>query len=297
MKIPKLGSPKSDADTIWGHPSAASGPPHNCQNLHAPYLSIDFEGKMDLTGELILSREKGSAYCGSVKVPLHSLKHEEPEQSSRQLDMKNVNRLINIFKLEGCQRLEADNYVPTLVSKEAFARLLCLVGGEGAKLKRWDEILILFEPLIPLTFLHGRHRIEAGRRFLRQSEQWWVVDLFAEELLSPATRIAIREADNTASRFSDGDVFRHLRHCQRVQDRGGKKKWLSRLSITKQRDVLQLERRAEKELETAEFLNAWDDLIAYPGLWPALQLGTLHRLLSLRCPEVSSLNACDGKES
>lgn len=297
MDIPKLGSPMLDADTIRGHPTPLSAPPNDRQNLHAPYLSLDIEGRMDLTGELILSQEKGSAYRGSVKVPLHSLKHEEPEHSPRQLDIKNVSRLINIFKLEGCHRLEADNHVPAFVSKEAFARLLSLVGGKEAKLRRWDELLILFEPSSPLTFLHGRHRIEAGRRFLRQSEQWWVVDLFAEELLSPATRIAIREADNTASHFSDGDVFRHLRHCQRLQDRGGKKKWLSRLSITKQRDVLQLERRAEKEVETAEFLDAWDDLIPYPGLWPALQLGTLHRLLSLRCPEVSSLNACHGKGS
>ncbi len=91
---------------------------------------------MNLTKELILSRKKEFVYCDSIKMSLHSLKHEEPKQSSRQLDLKNVNRLINIFKLEECQRLEINNHVSTLVSKKAFARLLCLVKKKEAKLKR-----------------------------------------------------------------------------------------------------------------------------------------------------------------
>ena len=241
---------------------------------------------MDRMGENDSLREKSKAYCGTVKIPLYLLKHEGPEQNPRQLNAKNVNRLLRIFELEGCLRLETENHIPALVSQEMLIYLLSTVQGEEAKLKKWNEHLLFFQPFEALTILHGRHRLEAARKFLRYHDKWWVVDLFLEQYLSLATQITIREEDQNAARFCDGDIFRHLRYCQTIQDREGKKKWLSKLSATKQRDVLQLEKRADKEKETAQFMSAWDSLLPFPGLWHAVQLGTFHRLLSLRCPEV-----------
>ena len=85
--------------------------------------------------------------------------------------------------------------------------------------------------------------------------------------------------------FSDGDIFRHLRHCSLRNEQSGKAKWLSRLSESKRRDLNQLERFAEEDKEMERFRNSLDELIPYIGLWPALKLGTFHRLLPLRCPE------------
>ncbi len=67
---------------------------------------------------------------------LHLLKYKESEQSLCQLDIKNINRFVNIFKLEEYYRLEADNYIPTLVSKKIFVRLLCYIREKETKLRR-----------------------------------------------------------------------------------------------------------------------------------------------------------------
>ena len=66
-----------------------------------------------------------------------------------------------------------------------------------------------------------------------------------------------------------------------------KRKWLVRLSKSKQRDVLQLEGRAgrAKNSEMCEFSDELDKLIPFRGLWSAFQIGTFDRLLTIRCPK------------
>lgn len=101
--------------------------------------------------------------------------------------------------------------------------------------------------------------------------------------LSEAGRRAVREEYSNALNFSDGDIFRHLRHCSLRNEQSGRAKWLFRLSESKRRDLRQLKRFAEEDKDMERFRNSLDDLIPYIGLWPALKLGIFHRLLSLRC--------------
>ena len=104
------------------------------------------------------------------------------------------------------------------------------------------------------------------------------------DLSEPGKR-AIREEYSNALNFSDGEIFRYLRHCSLKNEQSGRVKWLSRLSESKRRDLKQLEKFAEEDEEMEKFRNSLDDLIPYTGLWPALKIGTFHRLLPLRCPE------------
>lgn len=48
-----------------------------------------------------------------------------------------------------------------------------------------------------------------------------------------------------------------------------------------------LEKRAAKDPQTQHLKNAFDDLLPFTGLWPGLEIGTFHRLLSLWCPQVT----------
>ncbi|KAL9128705.1 MAG: hypothetical protein Q9217_002666 [Psora testacea] len=91
----------------------------------------------------------------------------------------------------------------------------------------------------------------------------------------------IREDYANSRNFCDGDIFRYLRECDLRDDKRGKKKWLARLSQCKRKDVLQLFDREE----LGPLLTAFDELLPLIGFWPALQIGTFHRLLSLKCPE------------
>lgn len=229
--------------------------------------------------------ERNKALCGIFRIPLCKLKHEGPDVNPRQLDLKNVQRLLNIFELEGCLRMEPDNYVPALIPRALLPTVPKVAGG----LADWMIEPPVFDPPESLYCLHGRHRIEAARQYLSLTGKWWVVYLYVEEHLSSSSRITLRGETYNAKSFFDGDIYRHLRICQQSGDQSGKKKWLSRLSDVKRRDVLQLEKRAEKCPQTKAFQQKLDGLIPYRGLWPALRIGTFHRLLSLRCPEVGTL--------
>jgi hypothetical protein len=80
--------------------------------------------------------------------------------------------------------------------------------------------------------------------------------------------------------FCDGDIFRHLLYFRRRADLTQQNKWLSRLSESKRKDI-------KKLLEKMPRLrDAFDNLLPLIGLWPALRLGTLHRILTLKCDEV-----------
>ena len=69
-----------------------------------------------------------------------------------------------------------------------------------------------------------------------------------------------------------------------------RRKWLARLSKSKRDDLIRLEKRAEEDSSMREFRDSLDALIPFTGLWPAMQLGTFHRLLTIHCPEVDIIS-------
>ncbi|KAL6722255.1 structural constituent of cuticle [Lecanora helva] len=228
-----------------------------------------------------MSQERNRAFCGSIKYPLHRLRFED--KNPRQLDASNVERLVRVFELEGCRRLDNSNHVPAVVSRDSLVTICASVPGGETRLKSHDEEPPLLDTPTQLIYLHGRHRLETAKRTLSANEKWWVIDLFAEDRLSLEEINAIRNEYLNARNWYDGDVFRQIRRCHRVGDGQGKMQWLSRLSAAKQRDMQILEKR--RGIHDQAFAKSLDDLLDFPGLWPALQLGTFHRLLSLRCAE------------
>lgn len=57
---------------------------------------------------------------------------------------------------------------------------------------------------------------------------------------------------------------------------------MARLSESGRKDIKQLQTRHDLQPLT----YALDELLPYIGLWPALQIGTFHRIINLKCPEV-----------
>lgn len=231
-----------------------------------------------------MSEEKYKAFRGSIKYPLHRLDHEQASEKSRQLNRKNVERLIKVFQLEGCRRLDAENHVPGLIPNRALSILLESVTEGEVRLKASDKEPVWSDTPDRLTYLHGRHRLEAAKRFLPANEKWWVVDLYTDDALSENGVQAIRDEYLNARNFYDGEIFRRLRQCHCTGNQAEKNMWLSRLSEAKQRDVATMEKRQDSE--SRAFADSLDGLIPFIGLWPALKLGTFHRLLSIRCLEV-----------
>ena len=123
--------------------------------------------------DLQVFREKSRTFCGSFRVPLDKLEYEKLPSNPRQRDGKNVTRLLDVFRAEGCQPREPENHVPALISRSAMTRL----GGASGKVFEEPQWFI---PESPLQVLHGRHRLDAARKFLKGADRWWVVDLYSD---------------------------------------------------------------------------------------------------------------------
>lgn len=97
---------------------------------------------------------------------------------------------------------------------------------------------------------------------------------------SKSTLTRIVEAYAYEQRPSDGEIFRKIRLYHRQKDEESEKRWWSCLEKSKPKDLRQLLRREQ-------LVSAFDTLIDMPGLWETVQIGALHRLLALKCDEVS----------
>jgi hypothetical protein len=94
----------------------------------------------------------------------------------------------------------------------------------------------------------------------------------------------MREEYNISLPLSDGIIFRKIRQYEIARNRPQTLKWRSRLSQSKRRDLKQL--RTQKNLIPLQ--EAFDALLDFPGLWRALEIGTFHRILPMKCPVVSA---------
>ena len=124
-----------------------------------------------LQAELHRLNIRKKAFCRPYRISLRNLQPEDESSISCQLDTKNVARLIKIFELEGCLRLEPTHYIPALTSRQHFASIPSNITAEPPT----------HLPHEPLIYFQGRYRIEAAWKFFHSSEWWWVVDLFFED--------------------------------------------------------------------------------------------------------------------
>jgi hypothetical protein len=137
-----------------------------------------------LEAEEELHRELYSFFRGSAKIRLVHLKPDPDDDFT--FDEKNVARLQDVFRLQGCLRLKVDHHVPAVISNEALEATLLAAGFQRQSLHQPDSFLNL--PLgeeVRLKALHGRHRLRAAEHFFCQDEdRWWVVDLYDDSKLS-----------------------------------------------------------------------------------------------------------------
>ncbi|KAF1365194.1 hypothetical protein EJ07DRAFT_150725 [Lizonia empirigonia] len=76
----------------------------------------------------------------------------------------------------------------------------------------------------------------------------------------------------------DGEIFRNILLNRRRHDELSENQWWAYINSSKPRDLRQF-------LKTPSLTAAFESLVDMPGLWAKVQLGTLQRLLSLKCDE------------
>ncbi|KAL1629899.1 hypothetical protein SLS56_005169 [Neofusicoccum ribis] len=231
---------------------------------------------------------------GVAKVPIDALKfdHDLFVQHHRPVSEKIVERLRGIFRREGCLRDDTGNWIDALVDAPHLEYILSKNGLREADLRSDAGRFPLLE-LNRVDCLQGVHRVLAASKLLNPNDRWWTVRLYSKgahivpEMRVPADGevdlpkdacIKIIEGSSNEQPRSDGEIFRKIRLYHRKNDHGSEQKWWARLTATKQKDLRQL-------LRNSALTHAFDSLIDMPGLWYPVKLGTLHRLLTLRCDE------------
>lgn len=132
--------------------------------------------------------EKQSCFRGSAKIHLKHLKYENvvKEDDRLFLDPKNIARLIQVYQLEGCLRLDIEHHVPAIIKEKDLQTSLKLSNVDPADLfKRGLPPELEFSGDVTLVCLHGRHRLEAAKEFLLPGDKWWIVDLYSECMRDP----------------------------------------------------------------------------------------------------------------
>lgn len=128
--------------------------------------------------------------------------------SGRDLDDRNVKRLLGIFSLQGCRREDPTHAIPVVVEKKDLVAALAHENSHLSVLHQSsvEAQLLFFTANVELTCFHGKHRIYAARKFLRPSDQWWTVRIFdsgkeKKDLLRGFLTAAIRSS-STRTRTS-----------------------------------------------------------------------------------------------
>ena len=128
-------------------------------------------------------QEKPLYFRGSAKIHLKNLQFEiEDIPGGRTLDPKNVARLIRIFNLEGCLRLDMEHHIPAIINEDVLRRGIARSDIRRSEMFKCQSPPFLNLNTSALRCLHGRHRITAAKEFLLPGDKWWTVDLYSEGL-------------------------------------------------------------------------------------------------------------------
>jgi hypothetical protein len=189
---------------------------------------------------------------------------------------KQVAKLVKVFEAERCKNEAADNVINAVVRFDP---------GESEKIK-WKKRPELNHAFLDKKAfcLDGLHRVAAARQFLLSGEQWWTVRVYDAKYISQKTATQIIEKYSHEQAFRDGTIFRKILIYHR-KNAISEAKWWARLSPTKTSDLRQL-------LKNIHIADAFEACVKYKSLWAPIQLGSLHRLNTLKCDEVISSTGC-----
>lgn len=243
---------------------------------------------MSSTSDAELAIIKGRHYRGIAKVNLQALKFDYPlvREKHRKLSIPNVERLKGIFRRNGCLRLQEKNFINAIIDDSTLQDSLSLIGSSIDAFRGSRE----GDPLLHLSLgsvecLSGLHRVEAAKSVLDDNDQWWVVKFYSkswvQDDLTGFALSTVIEDHAHEQKPSDGEIFWKIRHYQRCGDEDAENSWWAYLDHSKPKDLRQL-------MKKPKLISAFDDLLDMPGLWATIQLGTLHRLLTMKCDEVST---------
>ncbi|KAI0810062.1 hypothetical protein GGR55DRAFT_689243 [Xylaria sp. FL0064] len=211
-----------------------------------------------------LNAEISSKFQGTAKISLDCLLFDPEGESNKE----KTNRLVEIFKREGCDRLNDSHAIPGNITADLLSASLRQSNLSTADL-RGPEPPTLHLPMgMHIHCFHGKHRVEALRQ-LKRFSLWWTVKLYVD--LSPKAVQLLTEDFANEGRFSDGYIV--VKICSYPPDSIDANRWWARLSKSKP-EIL---RRLLKHAELGPALRA---VLQIPGLRSGLQLAIWKKIMA-----------------
>lgn len=134
-------------------------------------------------------------FVGFARINLDALdfSHEWAKKYHRTKSAKLCNGLERIFGTGGCKSYESEHAVPAIIDMQVLHNAL----EENVQLPATVNSLAEV-PLLDLRYvecLHGLHRIEAAKVFLKGNDEmyWWTVKFYSKGKLytAPLTRLSL----------------------------------------------------------------------------------------------------------
>jgi hypothetical protein len=97
----------------------------------------------------------------------------------------------------------------------------------------------------------------------------------------------MRGHSDNSQKDGDGHIFQQILYYQEQGDEEEANRWLAKWSFnpSKVRDFHQL----QNSIVARSLKRRLNENRHYPGLWEDFEMGTFHRILSMRCHEVGNI--------
>lgn len=142
-----------------------------------------------------ISARKANHFLGVARIDLDQLAFDVVSPNGhRNVSERIQTKLINVFKLEGCRRMEPENFIDALITRDTLSAAL---GSHQMSVQSFQDsytssngslrdVLRLRLPE-PLQCLSGLHRVAAARCCLNKNDRWWIVRLYEKDCELTAT--------------------------------------------------------------------------------------------------------------
>ncbi|KIW36055.1 uncharacterized protein PV06_11635 [Exophiala oligosperma] len=231
-----------------------------------------------LDQEARIEEERKQRFYGSARVDLDALTFDT--SPACQVHEPNIERLVSAFQRAGCLRLHPQYHVPAIVVKgELDTAIANAASSQDALLhhdpSKWPTLI--FPDTLRIQCLHGRHRVEAGRRYLSVNDRWWVVDFYAPDL-SAELRAKLVQQNLNEQPPNVGDVFFHILNCIPTDTKAINFWWSQ---IHSKDEIRELQRLLKKP----SLVGAFRQVAQIPAFGRELLPGNIGGLLRLKCDE------------
>lgn len=142
-----------------------------------------------------VAKSRTETFRGTARISLEALhfkgeRRREPDPCAIQ---RKVERLREIFRIQGCLRLPPEHQIEARISLDIFEDAVQQSNVDRSHLLKPPDGVpphLAFPLGFHLDCVSGQHRIEAAKQFLKGRDRWWTVQLYTRGTWKTLSQVA-----------------------------------------------------------------------------------------------------------